>query len=190
MLRRLPAQDRRSTAWKNGQGQTAEIAIHPPGADLSAFDWRVSLAQVAVSGPFSKFPGVDRWLLVLTGTMDLAIDGAAPLRLQAGGEPIRFPGDVPVQSTVRDGPVRDLNIMTARDRVLADIRRLKLAAGGGERLAGAALVLCLSGAVRVSDGADAADLSALDAAWVDGAAEVAALGPCEMVVTRFGAGRG
>lgn len=185
MLRRLPARDRRPTAWKNGQGRTTEIAVHPPGADLSAFDWRISMAEVAVSGPFSIFEGVDRWLLVLAGTMDLAIDGAARVRLGAGGEPIRFAGDVPVRSEVHEGPVRDLNIMTARGRIAPDIRRLKLAAGDGQALPGAGLVLCLAGAARVTAGADAAMLSDLDAVWTEDTGALVALAPCDLLVARF-----
>lgn len=173
MLSLLPARERRPTPWKNGQGRTTEIAIRPPGAGLDRFDWRASIAEVAVSGPFSSFPGLDRWLAVLDGAMTLAIDGAAPLALDAGAVPVRFPGDVPVWAEVRSGPVRDLNIMTARGRVTADIRRLQLEPGVPLRLAAAdeMLLVCLSGEVQVGldDGASAV-LGELDAALITAAA--------------------
>ncbi len=55
------------TPWKNGGGRTAEILAMPEGAGLDGFDWRISTAEVAQSGPFSLFAGLDRWLTVLEG---------------------------------------------------------------------------------------------------------------------------
>jgi environmental stress-induced protein Ves len=45
--------------WKNGGGETTEIAVFPDGAGLSDFDWRVSMARVDGDGPFSSFPGIE-----------------------------------------------------------------------------------------------------------------------------------
>lgn len=185
MLTLLPARDRRPMAWKNGQGVTTEIAIGPPGAGLAGFDWRVSTAEVAASGPFSDFPGVERWLLVLAGEMTLSIAGAAPLALSPASDPAQFPGDVPVTAEVTRGPVRDLNIMTARERVSADIQLVSLAAGGVQNLSGEALLLCLDGAARVTAGDATADLGAMDAAQVQGAGRVSAVGPARLVIARF-----
>ena len=53
--------------WKNGQGATREIAVHPEGASLDNFMWRVSLAQVNAPGPFSLFRDCDRILCVVRG---------------------------------------------------------------------------------------------------------------------------
>jgi environmental stress-induced protein Ves len=53
--------------WKNGGDETTEVAAGPPGASLETFDWRISMAHIAQSGPFSLFPGVDRTLAVLSG---------------------------------------------------------------------------------------------------------------------------
>ena len=41
--------------WKNGGGETTEIAVSPEAAGLDRFDWRVSMARVARNGPFSEF---------------------------------------------------------------------------------------------------------------------------------------
>jgi uncharacterized protein len=60
-------QDYRRMPWKNGGGETAEIAVFPEGATLDDFDWRISMATVSADGPFSLFPGVDRTLSVLEG---------------------------------------------------------------------------------------------------------------------------
>ncbi len=63
----LKAENHRRMPWKNGGGVTVEIAIHPQGASVDDFDWRVSMATVASDGPFSVFPGIDRTLSVLEG---------------------------------------------------------------------------------------------------------------------------
>ena len=49
----------RPAPWKNGGGSTTEIAVWPNGAGLDEFDWRISLATITQSGPFSFFPGID-----------------------------------------------------------------------------------------------------------------------------------
>ncbi len=68
----------RRMPWKNGGGETVEIAIAPEGAALSEFDWRISVATVATNGPFSIFPGFDKTLSILDGEgMSLEMDGKA-----------------------------------------------------------------------------------------------------------------
>ena len=56
MVRLLTPNDYRSMPWKNGAGRTTEIAVHPAGAALDAFAWRVSIADIERDGPFSRFP--------------------------------------------------------------------------------------------------------------------------------------
>ncbi|MCB2071086.1 MAG: HutD family protein, partial [Ottowia sp.] len=53
--------------WKNGGGRTRTVATWPAGAGLSDFDARVSVATIAASGPFSRFPGIDRQIVLLSG---------------------------------------------------------------------------------------------------------------------------
>ena len=43
-LQVLRAADHRRMPWKNGRGETTEIAIWPPTAGLDGFDWRISMA--------------------------------------------------------------------------------------------------------------------------------------------------
>ena len=78
----LRAADHRRMPWKNGRGETVEVAVHPPGAGLDDFGWRVSMAGVTEDGDFSIFPGIDRSLAVLSGTaVDLQIAGQGDHRL-------------------------------------------------------------------------------------------------------------
>lgn len=127
-MRLLRANDRISTPWKNGGGVTTEIAVFPPGADLGAFGWRVSLATVDADGPFSCFDGVDRVLTVLSGEgIVLEIDGATPKRLTPATLPTAFPGDVPADARLMAGTVTDLNVMTRRGAWSGSVTRIRAA---------------------------------------------------------------
>lgn len=106
--------DRQFRPWKNGGGETAEIAVHPPGADFDAFSWRISTAIVAASGPFSIFPGVDRVLAVLDGgAMSLTV-GDQTHHLDTTSAPFAFPGDIPASARLHDGALLDFNVMVRR----------------------------------------------------------------------------
>jgi hypothetical protein len=100
--------------WKNGGGTTTEIWKHaaPTGEML----WRLSIADVASDGPFSEFPGIDRWIMVISGKgMELKIAGMGAKRLDRPFEPLFFPGDAKTDCTLIDGPTRDFNFMIARN---------------------------------------------------------------------------
>lgn len=111
--------DYRVMPWKNGLGSTTEIAIYPPGAGLATtFDWRVSLADVAADGDFSRFTGYDRTIMVADGAgMELEFDSAPPARLANPGAMSDFSGDWHTRCRLLDGPVRDFNVMSARGRI-------------------------------------------------------------------------
>lgn len=103
-----------ATPWKNGGGSTQELACWPPGADMNAFEWRVSLATVDRPGPFSVFPGIDRQIMLLGG------DG---LHLRGPGwehgldqrwQPFAFPGDDAVDGAMLGGTSKDFNLMLRR----------------------------------------------------------------------------
>ena len=91
-MRILRAADYRVMPWKNGGGTTTEITVSPDGSGLDDFDWRVSMARVASSGPFSGFAGVDRTLAVLEGEgIVLDIAGQSPATLTRASAPLSFP---------------------------------------------------------------------------------------------------
>lgn len=107
------------TPWRNGGGVTREITAEPAGA--AEFDWRVSIAQVDRSGPFSTFPGVDRVITLLEGHSMVLASPAGEKRLEPL-QPYAFRGEEEVGCTLPDGPTRDFNVMTARDRCTASVR--------------------------------------------------------------------
>jgi len=60
--------------WRNGGGVTREVAVDGPGPQ--DFEWRISIAEVNMAGPFSALPGIDRIITLLDGErMDLLTDG-------------------------------------------------------------------------------------------------------------------
>jgi environmental stress-induced protein Ves len=151
-MRLLRAGDYREMPWKNGGGTTTEIAVFPVGADLDTFDWRISMARVESSGPFSLFAGIDRTLSILEGEgINLTVGGKIPSSLTANSEPLPFPADVETHATLIGGPVTDLNVMTRRGRASHSIERfmvskpIEIAEG-----AGTALLFCARGHVAVA----------------------------------------
>ncbi len=145
----------RRMPWKNGGGETIELLVHPAGADMDAFDWRISLARVAADGPFSAFPGVDRTLTILDGEgLELSVGAGAPMRLTPASAPFAFPADAACTGRLLAGPVTDLNVMTRRGRFAHHVDSLVLA--GPTRLAshvGTAVVFCRDGEVALAGAA-------------------------------------
>lgn len=124
-MKLLRAATHKRMPWKNGGGETVEIAVFPASAGLGDFDWRVSMATVAMDGPFSMFEQIDRTLTILTGEgMALTIDGQPPVHLDPSSEPLAFAADVPVNATLIDGPITDLNVMTRRGRYVHNVERM------------------------------------------------------------------
>ena len=150
-MRILRAAEYRSMPWKNGGGVTTEIVVSPAGAGLDDFDWRVSMARVEGSGPFSQFAGIDRTLAVLEGEgIVLDIAGRPPISVTRATDPLSFPADVSTAAALIGGPITDLNVMTRRSRMTHSVERLVISAPVEIRTeAGTTLVLCLNGEVIV-----------------------------------------
>jgi len=124
----IRAADCQVMPWKNGLGSTTEIAVEPPGASLDGFDWRVSIAELRGSGPFSRFPGYERVILQLDGPpMSLAHGGAAVLPLRPL-VPHAFSGDDETDCTV-EGIAHDFNLMVRRGHARPAVDVVTLGAG-------------------------------------------------------------
>lgn len=100
------------TAWRNGGGVTRELVAWPNPLE---WDWRISVAEVASAGPFSRFEGVQRWLAILRGGgVRMAFPGRV-IELTAASAPLRFDGTDPVDCELLAGAVQDLNLMVRSD---------------------------------------------------------------------------
>ena len=176
--------------WKNGGGETRELAVAPPGAGLDDFDWRISCAQVAAGGPFSAFAGVDRSLALLDGAgLRLECSDGATHLLSADSAPLAFAGELAVSATLPGGPVGDFNLMTRRARWTHQLQRLCLL-GERELAADADLALvycvnCVGLDCWLADGRElrlAAGEGVLLDALIDGAATLVAPQVCEVLL--------
>jgi len=163
--------------WKNGGGITREVAAYlptglapgqPQGAALDAFVWRVSLADVAQAGPFSRFAGIDRTLVLLSGAGMLLDEaqGEGGTRTHALTQPLdiaRFAGEAAIDARLVDGPTRDFNLMVRRGAATGELAVWR--SDGGERSAqqhtlsaDVVLLFCADGELDVTLG-DAAPVA-------------------------------
>jgi len=136
----VPAAHRRM-AWKNGQGTTAEIATGPERE--GRFAWRLSLADVAASGPFSDFTGYDRWIMLVRGVgMRLEFGGAAPaVTVDRPFQPVRFDGASATSCRLLGGPIVDFNLMVDRAQLSAEVAVQRRGKREFDLVAGAWLLL-------------------------------------------------
>jgi environmental stress-induced protein Ves len=155
--------------WKNGGGETVEIAVFPEGASLADFEWRVSMATVASDGPFSIFPGIDRTLSILDGEgMTLFTDGQDTIVLTQDSEPLPFPADAATSAALVAGPIVDLNVMTRRGVLTHHVARLVV--DGGVSLdveEQTLLLLCEKGSVYLERAGEKASLGKRDCLVLD-----------------------
>ncbi|KVT07089.1 histidine utilization protein HutD [Burkholderia sp. MSMB1078WGS] len=157
-----------ASPWKNGGGVTREIGAFPPGAALDAFAWRVSVADVGTAGPFSRFDGVDRTLVLLSGAgMTLVEAGGTRHVLDAPLARADFAGETAIDATLHDGATRDFNLMTRRSAARGSVDVWPEGMHRIER-ADTVLLFCATGAVGVEiDGAHHA-LQEMDTLRLDG----------------------
>lgn len=108
MIELIKADQYTKMLWKNGAGFTLEIARSQGEAD---FEWRISMADVTTSGPFSLFPNKQRIISVLDGQgMVLHVDDL-PAKTLNQGDIFAFHGESQVQSELVEGAIRDLNLI-------------------------------------------------------------------------------
>lgn len=138
---------------------------------MDRFDWRVSIASIAQSGPFSVFPGIDRSIILLDGDgVRLRCDGHFDHGLDTPAQPFAFAGDVAVDCTLLGAESTDFNVMTRRGVVRADVQvhtgRATLAT------APAGVLLALQGHWTLNDGMHTLDVAAGQGVWWSDAAAV------------------
>jgi environmental stress-induced protein Ves len=143
--------------WKNGGGVTREIAAYPVGAGLDTFVWRASVADVDRPGPFSRFPGVVRTLVLLDGEGMRLIEqgngeggGARTHALTRPFDIVRFDGEAALDAELVRGATRDFNLMVRRGQASATLEVWSGASPQAHTLdADTALVFCARGELEV-----------------------------------------
>jgi environmental stress-induced protein Ves len=123
----LFAETHRRMRWKNGRGETVEIAVEPREASIDTFDWRVSTAAVVEDGVFSTFQGIERTLAVLNGgELFLTIGEQPESRLDTASVPLSFPADTRCVARLSGEAVEDLNVMSRRGVCRHLLKRLSI----------------------------------------------------------------
>lgn len=125
----IPPNDFKRLPWKNGKGETIELAIND-GGTMAAFDWRISMARVTEDGPFSDFSGYQRQLLLLEG-VGITLkhqnhDGrheyqtlATPLAIA------NFDGGLKTSGVLINGPISDFNLIVKAAKYQSDVHALQ-----------------------------------------------------------------
>ena len=110
--------------WKNGLGETTELAINE-GGSVDDFDWRISIASVVNDGPFSDFTGYDRNLVLIEGKgIDLHYgDGNIESdELNKLLDVARFNGSCKTTGILKQGPIKDFNLITRSDKFRTELK--------------------------------------------------------------------
>ena len=112
----IPAQDYRRLRWRNGGGWTREI--HAEGGEH--WSWRLSIAELEGRAPFSRFPGVERELVLLDGEgLQLDFDDGQVHTLMPPHQRLRFAGERGLHGAPLAGAVQCFNLMWRRGAVEA-----------------------------------------------------------------------
>lgn len=107
-MKAIRADDVTPVAWKNSGGMTRDLVLGPDDAD---WRWRISLADIDRDGPFSPFPGVERWFAVVQGAGVRLAFAAGEMRLGPHDAVVRFDGGQAPGCRLIEGRTRDMNLM-------------------------------------------------------------------------------
>jgi environmental stress-induced protein Ves len=117
----IRAHDSAPVPWKNGLGMTREIAVQP-SVDSDAFLWRVSIAEVNSTAPFSSFPDIDRHIVLLDGAgFTMMLNDEYRHELTTPFMPFAFAGEAKVSVRLAYGPTRDFNLMVQRAHARGEV---------------------------------------------------------------------
>lgn len=110
-----------TTPWKNGLGETTELAIND-GGSLKQFDWRLSMATVTQNGVFSNFEGYKRQLVLINGNgIELTHKSASLALVELADRLVNkldmaeFDGGYQTYGQLLDGDITDFNIISNKN---------------------------------------------------------------------------
>ena len=162
----IPLAEVSASPWRNGGGVTRELLAWPSAQDWS---WRMSVAEVESSGPFSAFEGVQRWFAVLTGAGVRLDMGQPPHQhshtVTASGAPLCFDGGSPAHCSLLGGATQDFNLMLRNGSAQGRMERVS---GAFETLLVAPKIIAIyviSMRARVQFGSEIMTLAAGSLVW-------------------------
>ncbi len=153
ILKVIRSKEHQKMNWKNGLGETSQIAIFPPGADLgqSDFLWRISSAKISRPNSFSNFDNHDRFLTVLSGgALELKTEGKEDVLLKPFSVH-HFSGADKVSCERRGEEITDLGIIYNRKWIEASMK-VENAKGQTVKLSGGThFIVCLENDLFVGE---------------------------------------
>ncbi|MGP8305897.1 HutD/Ves family protein [Vibrio sp. YIC-376] len=118
----IPQSDYLRMPWKNGLGETLEIAVSRENNEVQ---YRVSQAAVVEDGLFSDFSGLHRTLILLQGQgMLLTHQNGEKTSSHELKQPLsmaKFAGGDVTHASLTDGKIEDLNIMVREGKVTSRV---------------------------------------------------------------------
>jgi environmental stress-induced protein Ves len=157
----LALADVAATPWRNGGGVTRELLSGPTSSDWC---WRLSVADVAANGPFSRFEHTQRWFAVLEGAGVVLRFAQATHRLDAHSDVLAFEGEWPCDCDLIDGATLDFNLMTRG--LPAHMQRVRAQTHAyTPAVAGLAAVFSLHDETRITQGTHALSVPCYSLAW-------------------------
>jgi len=161
MIKIISPQEFKTVPWKNGMGETIELAINE-GGTLEKFDWRISMASVVEDGPFSAFSGFERTLILVKGNgISLQHDGKPTDKLSNLLDVTTFDGRLKTSGILYSGPINDFNIIADKQKYKVTVQTYVENVDVDLRPAYLSFVYCLSGDASISspDGTDKISLT-------------------------------
>jgi environmental stress-induced protein Ves len=120
MINIITPEEFKTIPWKNGNGETTELAISK-GGDIHNFDWRLSIATIEEDGAFSNFTGYERNLILLEGNgVELIHDNQKEL-LEKPLTHSCFNGSSKTIGKLIDGPILDFNLITKEGKYKVEV---------------------------------------------------------------------
>lgn len=128
--------DHEPVPWANGVGKTTEIVSLAESQRLTPGlrPWRLSIAQLVSTGPFSSLPGMARTFLP---TAEVALTVGGQVHRVPRFTPLRFGGDDNVMLTGLSEPCFAVNLMVPDTDTVAPPRRPLTMTGPDEERAAA-----------------------------------------------------
>ena len=152
--------------WRNGGGSTRELLAWPTPVN---WQLRVSVALVRQDGPFSAYPGVQRWFAVLSGDGVLLQRDGQSVMLTPESDPLQFDGATAPECKLLGGATQDLNLMVLQEAGEGRMLQVQPEEEWLSPSAWRAVYTPLAAMLQVDD-ADAARLAPGTLAWSEHAA--------------------
>lgn len=114
-LRHIPHVTFSKGTWRNGRGVSWDIASDQPFGSQD-FGWRFAVAEIAASGSFSQYEGVDRIFTLIDGDgVDLQFGDGTSLAVHQRFVPHSFSCGIATECTLRGTTSKALNLFTMRN---------------------------------------------------------------------------